>query len=203
MNVYFVVEGKTEAKVYPAWLDHLLPQLQKIKFFDPVEHNTYKIFNAGGLPLYQQIAEAIDEVNRVGTYDYLVVCQDAEENSVVEVQAGIHQFLKDKDLHLDKTQLVLIIQNRCLATWFLGNQKIYVRQPHNPNLVKYTRFYNVCEQDPELMACYPGFATHATFHEKYLTLMLSERGLDYSKTLPRHTQDKAYLNQLQERMRAN
>jgi hypothetical protein len=202
MNLYFVVEGKTEAKVYPAWLKHLLPEFEKIGFFDPVGHNTYKIFNAGGQPLYQEIAEAIEEVNHQGEYDYLVICLDAEENDVTEVQEDIHQFLKDNKLHLEVAQLVLVIQNRCLETWFLGNQKIYVRQPQNLNVVNYTRFYNVCEQDPELMGRYSGFDTHATFHKAYLNAMLSERGnLSYSEKFPGHTQDKAYLNQLQKRVK--
>ncbi len=31
MNLYFIVEGKTEQKVYPSWLSYLLPELQRVK----------------------------------------------------------------------------------------------------------------------------------------------------------------------------
>jgi hypothetical protein len=31
MNLYFIVEGVTESKVYPSWLSYLLPELERIR----------------------------------------------------------------------------------------------------------------------------------------------------------------------------
>ena len=31
MNLYFLVEGKTEKKVYPQWLSHLIPGLKQVQ----------------------------------------------------------------------------------------------------------------------------------------------------------------------------
>jgi hypothetical protein len=46
MNLYFLVEGKrTEKKVYPAWLAHLLPELQRVQNYDQVNQNNYYLFS--------------------------------------------------------------------------------------------------------------------------------------------------------------
>ena len=57
MNLYFLVEGKrTENKVYPAWLKHLLPELQQVKNFDEVDKNNFYLFSANGYPSIIYIA---------------------------------------------------------------------------------------------------------------------------------------------------
>jgi len=201
MNIYFIVEGKrTESKVYPAWLSYLAPNIRKISFFDEPDENTYKIVNANGQPFYPEISDAINEVNSVEKYDYLVICLDAEENSVDEIRADIHCFLEKEKLKLNHAELILIVQNRCMETWFLGNRKIYSRNPQNPVLSEYTNYYDVSAHDPEKMGKYRGFNTHAHFHEAYLQALFAEKNLSYTKKYPGHVLDETYLNQLKARI---
>lgn len=201
MNIYFIVEGKrTESKVYPAWLSYLAPNIRKISFFDEPDKNTYKIVNANGQPFYPEISDAINEVNSVGKYDYLVLCLDAEDYSVDEVEADIHCFLEKEQLKLDHAELILIVQNRCIETWFLGNRRIYSRNPQNPVLAEYTNYYEVSAQDPEQMGKYRGFNTHAHFHEAYLQALFAEKNLSYTKKYPGHVLDETYLKQLKARI---
>lgn len=46
------------------------------------------------------------------------------------------------------------------------------------------------------MKMYQGFATHASFHSKYLEEIFAERGIRYSKTRPGHVMEKPYLDEL-------
>jgi hypothetical protein len=51
MNVYFLVEGKrTEKKVYPLWLSHLVPELRKMQWYHQVVKNNYCVFSGNGFP---------------------------------------------------------------------------------------------------------------------------------------------------------
>lgn len=53
MNLYIVVEGEqTETKVYPAWLQILVPQLHRIDDAWNLSENSdsYYLFSAGGIP---------------------------------------------------------------------------------------------------------------------------------------------------------
>ncbi len=200
MNIYFLVEGKTEKKVYPAWLSYLVPNIREVDFFDEVHENNYKIVNARGQPFYPEILNAVDEINSVGRYHYFVICLDAEENSVNKIREDIHQFMKHEQAELTNTQLILIIQNRCMETWFLGNRRIYSREPQNRDLVKYTQFYNVSAQDPEMMGIYQDFNKHAQFHEAYLKALFAAKKISYSKRNPGHVLDQPYLDQLLSRI---
>ncbi len=76
-------------------------------------------------------------------------------------------FLLDQKLGCSP-KLLIIMQNRCIETWFLGNRKIYSRQPQSSPLLDYSCHYNISINCPELMANYPTFNTHAQFHEAYL-----------------------------------
>ena len=38
-----------------------------------------------------------------------------------------------------------------MESWFLGNRKILKDNPQNPLMLKYLRFYNVKNDNPELM----------------------------------------------------
>jgi hypothetical protein len=51
MNIYFLVEGKkTEIKVYPKWLNILMPDLKRVNNFDATVENNYYIFGGNGFP---------------------------------------------------------------------------------------------------------------------------------------------------------
>ena len=204
MNLYFLVEGtQSERKVYPAWLAHLLPELQRVDSCDDVNEKNYYLISGEGYPsLYDFIPPSIEEINSSGKYNYFVVCLDAEENTVAERHAEIYNFLNQEKLVLKNTELVLIVQNRCLESWLLGNRNIYATHsqklihPKNQFLLNYTKYYNVSVDCPEKMGRYPDFNTHAQFHGAYLKVLFEAKNTTYSKTRPGDVLKPFYLEQL-------
>jgi hypothetical protein len=206
MNIYFLVEGKrTERKIYPAWLSHLLPELQQVKNYDEVNQNNYYLFSAEGYPsiIYQHFPNAAADIVANGKYDYFVVCIDAEENTVNSVKKEIYDFINDENINIGLTQLVIIVQNRCIETWFLGNRKIYSRHPQSQTLLNYNRYYNISVNCPEEMGKYSNFNTHAQFHEAYLKELFRAKTINYSKNNPGEVVKLYYLEQLQIRVQEN
>ncbi len=203
MKIYFLVEGRrTEPRIYPFWLSYLLPELIRLKRFDESCLNGYFLFSGFGYPhlLDEIMPNSIGDINKSGDYDYFVVVIDAEELSVEERIEEVNLFIEKKDLFLGKTNVVIIIQNRCIETWLLGNRKIISSQPEDETLREYLGFYNVKELDPEALGKYYDFETHAQFHEIYLKKLFLEKGLSYSKKHPRHAKDDTYLIQLIKRI---
>lgn len=203
MNIYFLVEGRrTERKVYPRWLSHLLPGLRQVERFDAVTERNYFLFSGEGYPglLRVHLPNAVEDVNKVGRYDYLVVCLDADEATRDQRAAEVHSALANSGRTLKAAELRVVIQNRCIETWFLGNPRIVTRAAQSPILVSYLHFYDVTTQDPETMGVFPGFRTHATFHGAYLKEAFREKNLTYTKQYPGHVCDPAYLDQLMRRV---
>ena len=207
MNLYFLVEGtQSERKVYPAWLAHLLPELQQVDNCDDVKEKNYYLFSGEGYPsIYNHILTSIAEINSNGKYSYFVVCLDAEENTVAELTTEINNFLTEKKLKLNNAELVLIIQNRCLESWLLGNRNIYSKHPQNSkdtetqyllDLLDYTEYYDVSVNCPEKMGKHPKFNNHAKFHGAYLKALFIAKNTSYSKRRPGDVLKPFYLKQL-------
>lgn len=199
MNLYFLVEGKqSERKVYPAWLAHLLPELQRVESCDDVHEKNYYLISGEGYPslIYDFIPRSIAEINSNGKYSYFVVCLDAEENTVAELTTEIEDFLNEQKLKLNNAELVLIFQNRCLESWLLGNRKIYSRNPQNKPLLDYTKYYDVSVNCPENMGRYQDFNTHAQFHGAYLRALFEAKNITHSKKRPGDVLKPFYLEQL-------
>ena len=203
MNIYFLVEGRhTEKKLYPRWLQYYIPELKQVEFADIVEENNYYLLSGKGYPriLNDGLFEAVQDIQETGKYDYLVICVDAEEDSVSEKRQEVNNFIESNSMDLGKAQLIVVIQNRCIETWLLGNRKIFnSRQPQESPLSDYVNYYDVSQNDPELMGKYE-FNNHANFHEAYLKAILKANNLSYSKKLPRKTQEKSYFEQLLKRI---
>ena len=98
MNLYIVVEGEqTETKVYPAWLQILVPQLHRIDDAWNLSENSdsYYLFSAGGIPsIDKHVSNAVADINEInacgkGKYDYLLMCIDVEEESRQYLQATL------------------------------------------------------------------------------------------------------------------
>ena len=209
MNVYFLVEGRrTEPRVYRQWLQQLLPEWEEVQGFDEVAQRTY--FLRGALrkspSLKERLRASILEVNQC-QYDYLVVCIDAEEYAVGEVKEGFREMLATLDSEgvalRGGITFEIVIQNKCIETWFLGNRKIFSRHPQDPDLIAFIRHFNVCVDDPELMVCPIGderFGSVAQFHYEYLRKLLAEKNLHYSKPRPDIVTQPHYLVELQKRV---
>ncbi len=206
MNIYFLVEGRhTEKKIYPEWLKYLIPELQRVEYYNEVIKNNYYIISGKGYPsiLGDHLVNAVDKIQEMNNYDYLVLCVDADEERVEERVSYIYQFLEDKKFNLGKTEVVIIVQNRCIETWLLGNNKIFdSRQPKDSPLLLYAKYYDVSQNDPELMGKYDQ-GNHAEFHEQYLKEIFNAKNLTYTKKFPGEAQKKYYLEQLIKRIENN
>lgn len=200
MNVYFLVEGKSEKKVYPKWLKYLLPMLKQVENFDEVEQYNYYLFSSCGYPsILEDIKNAAKDINDCGKYSYLVICMDADEASTEERKEAIMGIFKPGLQEL-KAILVIIVQNRCFETWFLGNRKVYPRNLEDDCLRKYCQFYNVSVKDPEMMPTFAGFSSIAQFHGDYLKRMLKEKRIHYTKQNPREVGESYYIEELRKRV---
>jgi hypothetical protein len=203
MNIYFLVEGRsTEKKIYPKWLSYAIPELKKVEFYDEVISNNYYLLSGGGYPsiLGDALDNAIDKINKVKKYDYLVICVDADEEMISEREDFINNSIEQRKIELGETKIEIIIQNRCMETWLLGNRKIFdSRQPLETRLSEYVNYYDVSQADPELMGDYQT-GNHANFHGEYLKEIFRAKGIAYSKKAPQDTQERYYFEQLQKRV---
>ncbi len=207
MNLFFVVEGQTEAKVYRAWLAHLVPHLKEVEDPHEVTENNYYLIYAGGQSAIKKlIADSIAEINQVGRYNYLIICLDAEESLVKSKKSEVYKHLVDcstKGISLQNAKFKLIIQNRCLETWFLGNRDMYPPNPYHSTLVDYlNNHYNASINDPEKMPKHPNFTTHADFHKNYFWLLVKEKKKHQRKGDLGPAVEPTYLNALQARIKA-
>lgn len=204
MNIYFLVEGNsTERKIYPKWLEYLVPNLVRVKFHDQVEHNNYYLISGQGYPkiLYDGLENAVSKIFEVQKYDYLVICLDADEEPVEGRVRYIHDFIKDRDIQLGNTEVEIIVQNRCIETWLLGNRKIFnSRQPLEGTLLEYVNYFDVSQYNPEEMGKYQ-MRNHSEFHYEYLKEIFRSKNTTYSKKFPNDAQERYYFEELNRRVR--
>lgn len=204
MNLYFLLEGKrTEFQIYPEWLRHLVPELSRVYNPADAEQNNYYMISGMGYPsLLNFLQTSALEVNEIGKYDYLVICVDAEEERIPHRVWEIWNFIEKNDIK-PGCKLKIIVQNRCIESWFLGNRQIFEKKPKNKFLKKFIKFYNVFYQDPEVMPKYQGFNTTAVFHYEYLKLLMKEKNLNYSKKNTKYAEQKKFLDELILRTQVN
>lgn len=204
MNIYFLVEGKrTEMKVYPKWLAILLPKLIKVQWHHEVNDNNYCIFTGDGFPslLDNHLKNSIEDINNVSKFDYFVICLDSDNDSIEDRKKQVFDFIENEKIVINpKTELVIIVQNKCFETWFLGNRRIFKKNPQSEFLSDCINFYNVKENDPELMHKPADFEQSCSiFHSTYLQEILSERKIQYSKKNPGVVAEEYFLNELIQR----
>lgn len=202
MNLYILVEGRTtEKKVYPAWLNILIPDFKQSKSFFTLnsEHNFY-IFSSEGYPSYlDDLCNAIEDINNNPIYDYLLFCIDSDNFLIEEKKNEVLNYIQAKYLTLNtKCKLIIIIQNPCIETWFLGNRKIITRNPTSTKLIEYTKHYDLIHNDPEEMPNYFGFNSISQFHLSYLEEIFKEKynHFTYKKNHPGDVSKEFYLNEI-------
>lgn len=200
MNLYFLVEGRrTEKKVYSSWINHLLPELDQIKFPLDATENSYYIFNGNGFPslLDNHLKNSVQDINDLGTFSHFVICLDSDDTSVEFRIKEIENFMDKHSIKLTNAKLTILVQHRCIETWFLGNRKVYSRTPESLDLMAHNLFYNVQINDPELMGKPSDYILPtAQYHVDYLTEMLLEKKVRYSKKNPNGVVEKQYLDEL-------
>ena len=204
MNLYFLVEGVTERKIYPRWLEYLLPSLTRIFSPDEAGENSYYLISGGGFPslLDSHLTNSVRDITDSGNYDYFIIALDADDIAVHDKIEEVTARIAHESMSLGRCELKVVVQNRCIETWLLGNRIVFSRNPTTEALIQCIRFYNVFDNDPELMFKPVAFEESvASFHYEYLRLMLTERNIRYSKKYPKDTLEPYYIEQLKNRLR--
>lgn len=189
-------------KLYPAWLETLRPDLNRVLSPVDVDRNNYYIFSGNGFPslLHNHLENAVADVNQIGRFSSFVIILDADDatsegrtKEVIEFYTGMPEPLAIG------IRFVVIVQNKCIETWLLGNQKMFKRNPQSKTYREYINYYDVQGSDPEFMGPMPPFEYSAQFHVAYLSEMFIERNQRYSKRNPGVAASQSYLDGLSKR----
>ena len=204
MNVYIVVEGEGETKIYPEWIRHVDSGLTRVDRPDAASQNNYYLIGGQGYPNYfDVIRNAIADVAVHLQYDRLVVAVDSENDSRAAKLAEISQLIRHAGCRVPHR---IIVQHFCLETWGLGNKQAFQRNPSSEELKKLVAFYDVSARDPELLTVPPDEQLNrAQVAYKYLRLLLREKNprLIYSKRNPRELGEAHYFARLRERLQGD
>lgn len=203
MNVYFLVEGRrTEMILYPAWIQLLKPAYQRLDTpfilnSDPNLDNTFYLFSGRGFPsILNHLEKSIEDVNKIAQINYLVVCLDADDRSVDETKRIVTDFINENGLILNSARLIILVQKCCIETWLLGNRRFFSRNATDPKLLECINFFDILNNDPELMEPISNQYNKAQYHEYYLRQLFKARNTKYSKKQPGDTIQRHYLDEL-------
>lgn len=202
MNLYMLVEGRrTEIAVYPAWLTYRLPFLRQVEFPFQARQNNFYVVSGFGYPnLLHHIANCVREVNRYKQYDYLIICLDSDDLQVRDRILEIERLLNKEKLWPNRAQIKVIVQKKCIETWFLGS-RLLEDAPDTPSLLPYRQAYDPFTQDPEQMEKPEGYrGSIGDFHCHYLMHLLEAKGLRYAKRRPEAVCTPEYIESLIERV---
>jgi len=199
MNIYIATEGICEKKIYISWIPLLNYTLSNVEKLQEIKNNNFIIYSGDGYPQYFEMIDcAIEDVNNLGNIDRLVICIDSEEMSYNEKYNEISEHIRSKKCI---AEIKIVIQFFCFETWALGNRKIV---PHNPKteiVKKYKGYFDVSDNDPELLPGYPPEnLNRAQFSEKYLRKLLNDKGhLSYNKSNPYYVKHPNFYKEVKKR----
>ncbi len=200
MNVYLVVEGRGEKRVYAHWVPLVNPSLSVVDGIDQVTNNNIFIISGEGYPHYFDVIEnGVYDVANDNNFDRLVIAIDAEDMAYEEKRQEIIGFIEGLQT---KIEYRVIVQNFCLETWALGNKKIFPRNPTTDCVRAYQAIYNVLENDPEQLPGWPEKELNRSqFSVKYLRCLFNEkyRNLAYTKSNPSVLLHHSYYKRVKER----
>lgn len=201
MNIYVVVEGKTEKIVYKSWIPLVNPKLECAERISDVNSNNFYLVSGLGYPYYFDVIDgAISDINNSGLFDRLVISVDSEDMTCEEKYSEILEYSRGKQC---VTEIRIVIQHFCFECWALGNRRVVRRHPTSRRLRTYKQFFNVRVQDPELLpACPDEELNRAQFAERYLRAALNERNrsITYSKGAPKYICYHKYFAQVNLRL---
>ncbi len=208
MNVYFLVEGmRTEKKAYPKILKYYKPHYKYVQNYFEIEKNSFYIESGLGMPqllskIYPAMLNIKDQNQTENKFDILVISIDSDiyggyKQAKELLQNQVEQDLIKAEL---KINIVCIIQNPCIETWFLGNRSVYPQKIKSP-FKDFHKNYNVCANCPEKM--YPPKNSNYTlskYHLVYLKTMLKQSNLRYEKNYVDNVTTNEYINALDKRI---
>lgn len=204
MNLYVLVEGKTEGKVYPKWISHFLPTFNRVDSPEDVINEDYILISCGGYPgiLDNFLKNSVSDVNSSDKFNYLLLIIDTDDLSSEEKTQEVYDYITENNITLANCELVVIPQAVCMETWFLGNRKIYSRNPQNAKCSRFSNHFDISKEDPEIMLKDSNYnGTNANFHFEYLKTMLREKNIRYSKSHPKEVGETHYIEELKSRVK--
>ncbi|MBF0611797.1 MAG: hypothetical protein HQL55_11825, partial [Magnetococcales bacterium] len=145
----------------------------------------------------------LDTLNSIQKYavDCLFICIDAEKDDVIQRRREVEEVLQSHlPLVTTLPNYAIVIQNRTMETWFLGNRALVQSAQRGEELLKCLDFYNVEVEDPELLPIQSGHRNHAKYHLHYLRQIFLGNNLRYQKNNPREVMEESYLCQLIQRV---
>ncbi|MBS1521227.1 MAG: hypothetical protein JST50_09530 [Bacteroidetes bacterium] len=209
MNLYFLLEGaSTEVKFYPKLVESIfedrLLKINKVSDVTGQDHSYFILTGSGYPQIYTHIlADTLSDILQYRDFTHLFICIDSDELSIddriAEFKDIYERFLED-GLNVEEfCEVNLIIQYRCIESWFLGNKRFYKQNSNNPDMLKFNQFYNVKLQDPEQMGFDIDYDSHASYHYAYLRQMIRENRRQYNKSNPSTVCEASYIQRLKER----
>ncbi|WP_162504771.1 hypothetical protein [Treponema endosymbiont of Eucomonympha sp.] len=199
MRYYIVVEGASgEPKIYPHWIQYTNSKLVQLSNLNDNRGDAYYLVSGYGYPNYLKIIEnAIQDVNNINNFNYLVVAIDSEDNTYQEKYDEVKDLVADK---LESAELKIIVQYFCIETWALGNRIACRRNTQDKVLLEYKNIHDVRKADPELLPSYKEM-NRAQFAFSYLKCMLHDwyPNAMYTKSNPKALLSEDYFNQIKKR----
>lgn len=199
MILYFVVEGRHyEKKIYKKWIPYLKSQLNYVDTVADLKANSFYIVSGNGYPQYKlRIRDACADINNLGNIDCLFICVDTEESKYEARLNEINEYIRNECPPIN-CEIIVIIQNKCIECWLMGNKDIDISNTSNHELVRYRNNYNVNVLDPEKLTSINN-RTIGEYAKRYLILMLRENGLRYTRNSVRDVATHDYFIKLLER----
>tara|TARA_R110002126_G_scaffold69922_13_gene176348 strand:+ start:2479 stop:3174 length:696 start_codon:yes stop_codon:yes gene_type:complete len=205
MKLYFLVEGvSSEMSAYPVWIKSILPMLDRYQEYDDfvTSNKGFYIISGYGYPsILNHIADASSNIVEMNNVNHFFIILDADEDSVEVREQEVLKTIFECDLPTN-TEVHVIVQNRCFETILLANRKVIPRQAKSEPLIAYKRYYDVINDDPEMMGQYDDERfTHSQFHAEYAFKALREKRISYSKSNPQSICNEVYINEIIKRTR--
>lgn len=202
MNIYVIVEGKTEKPVYKCWVPLVNNNLTYVNNIFDIKNNSFSIISGQGYPgYYKTIEDGLTDVNTHGNIDRVVISIDSEDLSKQQKYHEVNSFIAGKSC---LAPIIIVIQHFCIETWALGNRRITRRNPENSKLREYKGIHDVLVNDPELLPHLPSEnLNRSKFAFKYLKLILNERyNITYTKKQPKPLLHPKYFEEVKGRLQA-
>lgn len=200
MNLYVLVEGKqTERRLYPSWLNFIVPSLIKVDSLSQLQGSHYYMISGEGYPRMIDITlvNALKDINENKEITNFWVVMDSEGYPPQERVDFVNSEILKSGIDISHCSVEVIIQDPCIETWGLGNKVIISRNKVHGDFSDYYSYYNVHDLDPEMMKYPEGYTgSIAKYHESYLKSMLALRNATYTKKNPAALMEETYLRQL-------
>lgn len=217
MNLAFLVEGRTELKLYPIWVNHLssTPLTECTTGYQDVVTNQFTIFNVEGIgKMSREIPAVVNSIIANPVFDYFVIVVDADDSSTANSITLIENVIYDSSTPRlpANCKVKIIVQQVCIETWFIGHTDHFLtcKASHDRGVLSFIAEYDAENNDPELMSnnrlvdmpSKPKIKTIGAYHVTYLKKMLSgaNRTWKYGKTTAHNLIDIPYFQRLEQRL---